>query len=109
MKNIFKVLVVVSIVFIVTGCFSADTIVGTWNQYRDNNENTNIYYTFNKNNTGSYINNGISRDFVYEDRGNKIVITYNDENEPKEIDYTIEQDILTIKNSSGFTETFIRK
>lgn len=98
----------VAVVFM-SACGNSNSIVGTWNYYKDGNTSTDIYYTFDKGNTGSYTYSGNSRKFKYEDRGTKVVITYDGDTASSEFDYTIDKGILTIKDSFGSDVTYKRK
>lgn len=109
MKNILKrmsLLTILSfIILIVSACNNSNSIVGTW-VYENNND---TYYTFNKDNTGSYTYSNNTQKFTYEDRGTKVVITFDGNTESSEFDYSIDNDILTIKDSTGSNIIYKRK
>lgn len=108
MKKIILLGIILVSSLLLTGCGS-NSIVGTWNYYKEGNTSSDIYYTFNKGNTGSYTYAGNSRMFTYEDRGTKIVITYEGDSGSSEYDYSINKGILTIKDSMGSDVTYKRK
>ena len=112
MKKILKKLVLCStilcaIIFI-TAC-GKNTIVGTWNYYKDGKVTDNIYYTFEKGNKGSYTYGNNIYKFTYEDRGNKVVIKYENNTKENEFEYSIKDGILTIKDSFGSDVLYKRK
>ena len=113
MKKILKKLTVLAalslVLVLATACGNSKSIVGTWNYYNESTTSNDIYYTFEKGNTGSYTYSGNSRAFTYEDRGNKVVITYNGDTMSSEYDYSIENGILNIKDSFGNNVTYKRK
>ncbi len=103
-----KILLVILLLLLV-GCRNSNSIVGTWNYIENNNVKTDIYYTFNKGNNGSYTYYGQVNNFTYEDRGNKIIINYIGNTNSNEYDYSINKDTLTIKDSFGNDVTYKRK
>lgn len=112
MKRVFKglalLLVIVSVVF-VTGCGNSKSIVGVWNYYNGSSTSKDIYYTFNKDKTGSYTFAGSSREFKYTDDGKKVTITYDGDTGSSEFEYSIDKNILTIKDSFGSDVKYKRK
>ncbi len=104
MKNFIKITLFLSIIVLLFGCNSSNSIVGKWVY---NNDNT--YYTFNKDNSGSYTYLGETKSFIYEDRGNKVLIRYEGNTSTNEFDYTIENNTLTIKDSFGNDIQYKRK
>lgn len=113
MKKILKKLslftVLLFAVIFMSACGKSNSIVGTWNYYKDGSVSDNIYYTFDKGNTGSYTYAGSTMNFKYEDRGTKVVITYDGNTASSEFDYSISDGILTIKDSFGKDVTYQRK
>ena len=113
MKRIIKKLSVIAalslILVLATACGNSKSIVGTWNYYDGSSLSNDIYYTFEKGNSGSYTYSGNSRKFTYEDRGNKVSIQYDGDTMASEFDYSIEDGILTIKDSYGNNVTYKRK
>lgn len=106
MKKVFKrISLILFLFFISIGCGNSSSIVGTW-KYQNN---PNTYYVFNKNATGSYTSNDSVKNFTYEDRGTKVIITFEDNTSSNEFDYSISDGILTIKDSTGSYLTFERK
>ncbi len=113
MKNFFKKIEVVAIItFIITlltGCGNLNSIVGTFEALDNGKVRNDIYYTFNKDNTGGYTFYGQTKNFIYEDRGNKVIISYEGATSPNEFDYSIKDNILTIKDSFGSDVQYKRK
>ena len=113
MKKIIKKLTSITILslflLLVTACGNSNSIVGTWNYYSGGSVSNDIYYTFEKGNAGSYNYSGTSKKFIYEDRGNKVSIQYDGDAMANEFDYSIEDGILTIKDSFGNNVTYKRK
>ena len=105
--SLFTVLLVV--LFIISGCGNSNSIVGTWEYFDGNNTRSDVYYQFNKDNSGSYSYYGSSKTFKYEDRGNKVVITYDGNTSSSEFEYSINDGTLTIKDSFGSDVTYKRK
>lgn len=106
MKKIFLSLILFLVGLTLTGCGNSNSIVGTWENYNDGVVNSNISYTFNKNNTGTYIYYGDKKEFTYEDRGTKVLINMGTE---VEHDYSIDEDELTMKDSYGLNVIYKRK
>lgn len=105
--SLFAVLLVAAVVL--TGCGNSNSIVGTW-QYKDGDSiNSDVYYTFNKDKTGGYTYYGQERKFTYEDKGTKVKISYEGTTTPNEFDYSIKDNVLTIKDSFGSDVTYKRK
>lgn len=112
MKRIIKKISLITVflfVVVFTSACGKNSIVGTWNYYKDGNASNDIYYTFEKGNKGSYTYAGNTNEFTYEDRGNKIVIKYNGNTSSNEFEYSIKDGILTIKDSFGSDVTYKRK
>ena len=115
MRKVFKKLSVLALsaflIVIMTGCGKSDGIVGQWNYYDETSKKarTDIYYTFNKDNTGSYTFYGDTKKFTYEDKGTKVKISYENTTVPNEFDYSIKDDMLTIKDSFGSDVKYQRK
>lgn len=100
------------LVVIMTGCGkSSKGLEGTWNYYDESSKQarTDIYYKFNGDNTGSYTFYGDEKKFTYEDKGNKVKISYENTTVPNEFEYSIEDDMLIIKDSFGSDVKYQRK
>ena len=106
-KKICLCLSLIVITIVMSGCGKSDSIIGTWENNNDGVVNDNISYKFNRNNTGTYKYYTDKIDFTYEDRGNKVVITMN--NETIEHDYSIKDGILTLKDSYGENVIYKKK
>lgn len=109
MKNYFKraflIITLVVTITVLSGCSnSKNSIVGSWKH-----ESSDYTYTFNKDKTGNYDAVGTIMKFTYEDRGNKLVILYNGNTSPFELDYSIDGDKLTITDSFGTPVIYYRK
>ena len=101
--------VVLVAVVVLSGCGNSNSIVGTW-EYKDgDNVRSDVYYTFNKDKTGGYTFYGQTKNFTYEDKGTKVKISYEGTTTPNEFDYSIKDNILTIKDSFGSDVTYKRK
>ena len=113
MKDFFKKVgiatIITFIITLLTGCGNSNSIVGTWEYYDGTNTKSEVYYTFNRNSTGSYTYYNDTKEFTYEDRGNKVVISYEGTTSPNEFDYSIENGVLTIKDSFGSDVKYKRK
>lgn len=105
--SLFSILLFVLI--ITTACGKSNSIIGKWEYYKDGNISSDIYYTFEKGGNGSYTYAGNTMNFTYEDRGTKIIINYETNNSKNEFDYSINEGILTIKDSFGSNVTYKRK
>lgn len=111
MKKLFKItslFILIISIFTLTSCGKKEEnpIVGIWDYYDGNSSYDNIYYTFNKDNTGSYYFYGGSNNFTYKKDEKKLTITYknSEQNEnieviPYETEYKIQDGILTIKDN----------
>ena len=108
-KFLKRIIVLMIMIFVISGCGNSNSIKGTWNYYSNNNISNDIYYTFNRDNTGSYAYSGNIKNFTYEDRGTKIIITFDGDTSSSEFDYSISDNILTIKDSYGANVTYKRK
>ena len=103
-----RLLLFISILFIVvfmSACGNSNSIVGTWEYENDSN----TYYKFEKGGNGSYTYSGDTKNFVYEDRGTKVIITYEGNSSSSEFDYSISDGTLTIKDSFGNNVIYKRK
>ena len=105
--SLFSILLFVLI--ITTACGKSNSIIGTWNYYKDGDVSNDIYYTFEKGGNGSYTYAGNTMKFTYEDRGTKVIISYDKNNSKNEFDYSIKDGILTIKDSFNSDVTYKRK
>lgn len=87
---------------------SADNgLVGSW----DYAELSGMVYTFNADGSGSYDMFGEVMKFTYEADGATLKITYTDEgvDEPMELEYKIDGDVLNVKDSLGNDTIYKRK
>jgi hypothetical protein len=112
MKKIIKYLVIVFIVSIFfTGCKKNkdNPIVGIWELYQDNQVNGDVYYIFNSNNTGTYTIFDNTKQLTYEIKDKYIVITYQGDSKSNEIEYSIQDDILTIIDGFGEKITYKKR
>ena len=109
LKKVYLLAVFLLVVIFMSACGNKNSIVGTWNYYKDGSTSSDIYYTFDRGNTGSYTYAGNTRNFKYEDRGTKVVITYDGDTKSSEFDYTISDGTLNIKDSIGTDVTYKRK
>ena len=113
MKKIIKKLSIcaafILVIVWIGACSKSNSIIGTWNYYKDGDVSDDIYYKFDKGDKGSYTYGGSTKEFKYEDRGNKVIITYEGNTSSNEFDYTISDGILTIKDSFGSDVTYKRK
>ena len=103
-----KILLFISLLFVViflSACGNSNSIVGTWVYQNDSN----TYYTFEKGGNGSYTYAGETKNFSYEDRGTKIVITFEGNTSSSEFDYSISNGELNIKDSFGNSTVYKRK
>jgi hypothetical protein len=108
MKNTFRGLllglILVLGVFIVTACEKKEekpAIVGTW-QYQSSSSYT---YVFNEDGTGSYAGSN----FTYTIDGNKLSILYTGNTSPFVSEFSIDGNVLNIKDSFGNDTLYNRK
>lgn len=95
-KYVFVVLFLVGIVFI-SGCnkeVKKDKIIGKWT-------NGSYVYTFNEDKTCSYDAAGTLMKCTYETDGDKLSILYKNSDVAFETTYSIDGNILTVKDSFG--------
>lgn len=104
-----KSFILLLVITLLVGCNNSNSIIGTWVYVQNDTTNENIYYLFNKNNTGEYNYSGEIKKFEYEDRGTKIIINYENSSTSNEFDYSIENNILNINDSFGKSVTYKRK
>ena len=107
MKNLFKSLVVISLVicsvFALTGCGKSEKgLVGSWAHDK-------YVYTFNADKTGTYDALGNKMEFTYEDKGDKVSILYKGNTNASEFEYKIDGNKLIIKDSFGSDVEYIKK
>lgn len=75
------------------------SVIGEW---RSNSATEHNYkYTFNINGTGIYEYYGTQVPFEYEDKGDKLIITFEGNAVASEFEYRIEEKNLIIKDNSG--------
>ena len=113
MKRVFKLGMIVSVLVVallITGCGKkANPVVGTWSYYRDGETRTEIYYQFNKDNTGKYSFYGNDKEFTYEVDDERVSIKYKTDSNASNLEYEISKGILTIKDSFGSNVTYKKK
>ena len=116
MKKIFKIgslcLIIGLVVFIaVVGCSKKEkiTIVGTWNYFINETVVNEIYYEFNKDNTGKYSFYGSEKTFTYEDKGKEIIIKNDDDTNSNKFEYKIVDGTLTLKDNFGDEAKYKKK
>jgi len=80
-------------------------LVGSW----DYEELSGFVYTFNEDGTGKYDVFGEVMNFTYTDKGDSIEFHYEDVDAPTTLDYSIDGDTLTIKDSAGADVKYIKK
>lgn len=112
-KTVFKMIIFtfsICTILMFSGCGKeTKPIVGTWNYYDGKNTNSNIYYTFKEDMTGSYTFSGASRNFTYKDDGKTVTIKYEKDTNAGKYDYKIDKGILTIKDSFGSDVKYKKK
>ena len=116
MGKIFKRLGVLCVaaflVVLSTGCgSSSNSIVGKWEYYNEATKSTqsDIYYTFNKDGSGSYTFYSQDIKFTYEDNGTKVILDKEGTTMKNEYEYSIKDDVLTIKDDLGSDVKYKRK
>lgn len=107
MKKIISIVSIIAIIIVAltfTGCGRNKSeeekkvsIVGTWKIEAE--VDLDYKYVFNEDGTGAYQYNGAELKFTYEDNGNSIKIMFDGSPVASEVEYKIEGDILTIKDS----------
>lgn len=99
------------LIVLCTGCGNSDSIVGKWEYYTEatKTSSSDIYYTFNKDGSGSYTFYGDEKKFTYEDKGTKVTLEYENTTIPNEYEYEIKDNILTIKDDLGSDVKYKRK
>lgn len=80
-------------------------IVGEWG-YETNSE---WKYVFEADGTGSYIFGGEPLTFTYEDDGEILKIKYDNADNVNEFKYTIDKDTLSIEDSFGSINKYIKQ
>lgn len=118
MKKLAKIITVVVIALVLcvtTGCEKkkndnkqSNPIVGTWDLYRNNKSDSDVYYVFNEDYTGSYTIFGSTKQFKYETKDGYVSIKYDTATVPTEYKYSIDNDIINIVDSFG-DDTFYKK
>ena len=110
MKKIFLVLLLVGTLFL-TACKKIDSqIIGTW-EYND--EGFSNVYVFKKDGTGTQTitvekNNSI-KNFTYETKYGKLLITYENDTDVFELGYRFSKGKLVLKDTSGEEFASIKK
>ena len=80
-------------------------LIGSW-EYE---EMAGFTYTFNADGTGKYDIMGEVMNFTYTDNGDSFTMTYDDMDTPTTLDYVIEGDTLTVKDSFGTDVRYVKK
>ena len=80
-------------------------LIGSW-EYE---EMEGFTYTFNADGTGKYDVMGDVIDFTYTDNGDSFTMTYDDVDTPLTMEYVIEGNTLTVKDSLGSDVKYIKK
>ena len=110
MKKRLLVLFTIFLVVLISGCGKgSNKLEGVWNLYKYNLENKDVYYMFNKDNTGSYTYYDTVQSFTYEVKSDKVVITFKGNTFSSEFKYSIDKNILTIEDSFGSATTYKKK
>lgn len=82
------------------------SIIGSW----DSIEAPGTVYTFNKDGTGVLDASGVTMYFTYVDKDGKIELTYEDTSSAQISEYTIKDDVLSLKDAEmGTTLTYKKK
>ncbi|MBR2705208.1 MAG: hypothetical protein IKE91_07050 [Clostridia bacterium] len=104
-NKIISLIALLSIIFgalVLTGCGKKNdnkpTLVGVWKMEEEKYKE--FGYKFNEDGTGSYLINESELPFSYQDKGDRLVITYSNQVEA-EVEYRIEGDILIVKEKYG--------
>jgi len=102
--SIMSMFAIITCALMLTGCKKEKkeekiSVVGTW--VIESEANLNYKYTFNADGTGDYEFYGTSLPFKYEDKGDKLVITFKDNDVASEYKYRIEGNTIIIKDGSG--------
>lgn len=110
MKKILSLICLLFVsVLLVSGCSKDEGVVGTWNYLNDGKTRNDIAYVFNKDNTGSYNFSNMENKFTYEVNGNTITLNYENGGGTNTFEFSIENNILTIKDSFGVDVTYKKK
>ena len=97
------ILILATFMLVLTGCEGEKGLVGKW-AYGS------FVYTFNADKTGTYdMGAATPMKFTYEDRGDKIAITYEGNTEPLVLEYRIEGKALIVKDSFGLEVKYDKK
>ena len=99
-KSLFLTLVLMVGVFTLTACNSDRKLVGTW---KYDKEGIVAVYNFKADKTGTYTitvgGNTVEKELTYKTRKNLLLITYKGDKDVFELEYTIKDDVLTVKDS----------
>ena len=114
MKKVFRLsalVIVMMLVVLTVGCGKKEkvTIIGVWEYFSNETARSDIYYEFNKDKTGKYSFYGSELSFTYTDNGEELEIKYDKDTQSSKFEYTIKDDILTIKDSFGDDVTYKKK
>lgn len=100
--SIAVIIMLVAIAFAVTGCGENKGVVGQWAY-------SSFIYTFNADKTGSYGIAGGTKNFTYEDDGEKLSILYEGNTSPLVLKYRIDGNKLIITDSFGKDVEYVKK
>lgn len=79
-------------------------LIGSW-EYEEGG----FTYTFNADGTGTYDVFGEVMNFAYTDNGDSFTMTYEDVDAPTTLEYSIDGNTLTVKDSVGSDVKYIKK
>ncbi len=104
-KGLLALLFLVAGIFVLTGCEKKEkepeidrtSIVGKW-KYKNGG---NFIYTFNKDGSGTYEVGESTMKFTYKTDKDKLSILYDGDTESFDTTYSIENDVLNVKDSNG--------
>ena len=99
-----KIIIVIVLLLIITGC-GKNKLVGKW---KADGYSVDYYYIFNDDNTCAYEMTGAKMECTYKIDGNKVTILYKGNTISNTYEYTIEGDILLIKDSFDNNVKYIR-
>lgn len=104
MKKCFLVIVLISVVFLTTGC--KKHVVGKWKSIESEYE---YYYIFNKDKTCSYEMVGAKLECTYVEDDNKLTILYKGTTREYIFDYRFEDGNLIITDNTGNDNKFVKE
>ena len=104
MKKVISIIIFMFISLLLAGCKNNE-LIGNW--YSEDTS-INSYYTFNKDNTGSFNFNDVSSKFTYKINNSEMTLSYENSNIPATFNYEIKDNKLTI-SSEGYYQIYIKK